>query len=138
VWLSACGVTESSRQREQLADARQKWKSSGIVGYSYRFQWSCFCSPEYVAPVIITVRDGVIDSVRYADSSRPLDRSRYADYRTVEKLFDYIQDALDNGAFSVSVVYDAELGYPRNGQIDRAENAMDDESAFRADSLHGL
>jgi len=44
---------------------------------------------------------------------------------TVNKLFDFIQKAIDDNTKTISVTYDAELGFPREVVYDLAGQALD-------------
>jgi hypothetical protein len=132
---ASCDITGSDSQRGEYQQAHERWLSKGGPNYTYQFRWSCFCPPNSMRPANVIVRGGAIDSVVFADSSRPVDRSEYGTYRTIEELFEFVNRELDNDDYSISVTYDAEFGYPRRGSFDREQNAADDEIGFVADSL---
>lgn len=117
---------------------RYKWLSGGIQDYQYTFQWSCYCFDDYVKPVIIFVRSGVVISVRYVDSGAPVDSSNFDRYRTVVSLFDLLQEAIDNRAYYLSISYDPELGFPTSAYIDYEASVADEELGFRIESLTPL
>ena len=71
----------------QLALNRTLWNLGNFSDYTYEFRWNCFCPREYVAPVIIEVRDGDVVSAFFtsdADMPGETDIDRYV---TVEGLF---------------------------------------------------
>ena len=118
--------------REELNQNRELWEAQGITGYQMEFRWQCFCSPEFVAPVIISVTGGdTLDSVVFAESGLRADRTFYPDYLSIDGLFDLIQDAIDRSAFRISVKYHEELGYPLSAAIDYDEKIMDEERGFQ-------
>ena len=53
-------------------------------------------------------------------------------YHTINRLFDVIQNAIDDEADQITVSYDSEFGYPTNIEIDRNINAIDDEYVLTA------
>ena len=116
--------------QKELDKSRKKWASSKIKNYQYTFNWQCFCTPDYVKPVIISVRAGVIDSIKYADSGAALDKADYEKYRTVESLFDMIQEAIDKKAAKIQVTYDTKAGYPMSAFFDYSANIADEERGF--------
>ena len=66
-------------------------------------------------------------------------RSRYArNLRTVAGLFDLIQEAIDQGAYSISVVYHPDLGYPASLGIDYDRRIADEEVGFRVSGVSEL
>ncbi|MCZ6867419.1 MAG: DUF6174 domain-containing protein [Chloroflexi bacterium] len=124
-------------QRE-LDKNRQIWESQGLTDYRMAFQWFCFCVPEYVAPVVVSVRDtNTIDGVTFSETGAPVDPSSFDRYETVDGLFDLIQAAIDQNAFSISVEYDPELGYPAGASIDYQRLVIDEERGFTAEVLMG-
>jgi hypothetical protein len=132
--VMACG--ESSQIQKQLDDNSRKWSSKGIKNYQYTFNWSCYCTPDYTKPVIISVREGAIDNVKYADSSVAIDQSNYERYKTVEGLFEMIQNAIKQKAYKIEVTYDPESGYPSSAFIDYSAGIADEEKGFTAKHLN--
>jgi hypothetical protein len=73
---------------------------------------SCECTAEMSGPVIVSVRNGVVESRQYTQSGATV-ASRYADvFPAVEGLFTLIDDAIRNGTKPLTVEYDPALGYP--------------------------
>jgi len=110
---------------------RTLWSASGINSYRYRFRWECYCSEDYVRIVDIVVVDGAVVSVLDASTGRPVSKEVAAYYRTIDGLFDFVRGAIDYPASSVRSVYDANLGYPVETDVDYVANAIDDELRFR-------
>jgi len=133
--LGTFAISESAQTQQDLNDNHKKWISKNIKDYQYTFSWSCFCPPEHNKPVVISVRNGILSSIKYADGSGPVDKSRYANYRTVEGLFEFLQDAIDRKAYRMRVSYDASLGYPTSASIDYDERIADEEKSFKAAGL---
>lgn len=130
---SAC--SESAQAQQQLDDSRRKWASKNIKDYQYTFSWSCFCPPEHNKAVIISVRNGAVASIKYADGSGPVDKAKYPNYRTIEGLFEFIQDAINRKAYRITASYDSNLGYPTTGSIDYDQRIADEEKSFKAEGL---
>lgn len=118
-----------------LSENRSKWASKGIKNYRYKFEWRCYCAPEHVAPVIISIRNGSLYSVASAKDGAPVNRSRYDNYRTIDELFDLIQDGITKQAHQIRVSYDPELGYPASAYIDYKEQMADEENGFKAQDV---
>jgi hypothetical protein len=133
---AGCGTTGPSdpleRERERLEQARARWRSQDILDYSFTFRRSCFCAPSALEPAVVTVHRGEIVSVQRAADGAPQDP---ASYYTIEGLFDLLQDAIDQGAASLSATYDSALGYPTSAYIDRSEMIADEELGFQATDL---
>lgn len=126
--LPACD--EALSPRTELSANRARWSSAGPTTYSYELQVICFCLPEYVQPVRITVREGAVEEVVSASTGGPLSPAEAALFQiTVDSLFDWLQTA-SGTADQVRVTYDPALGYPRNAWIDYLAAAADDEIGF--------
>ncbi len=109
---------------------RKVWVAQSGGDYDFEMRWGCFCPPEYIAPVVITVRVGAIESVRYKDTAQfagPPDPTRYM---TIEGVFDFIKQQIGREADSIKVTYEPSLGYPSQVTIDQIAMAMDDEQAL--------
>ncbi|HEV8486774.1 MAG TPA: DUF6174 domain-containing protein [Blastocatellia bacterium] len=126
---------KSAQTQQQLNESHKKWVSKNIKDYQFTFDWGCFCPPEHNKPVIISVRSGVLTSVKYADGSGAVDKTKYTRYRTIEGLFEFMQDAINRKAYKIEVSYDATLGYPTFASIDYNEKVSDEEMSFKAGGL---
>ena len=62
---AACGTAtptatlDGESPQAQLILAKSRWERSGITSYTYTTAQQCFCPQDYVAPVVVDVRDGV-------------------------------------------------------------------------------
>ena len=133
--LAHTGCTEVvGPEQDELAVARARWAATNADDYSFEFQRTCFCAPDFVRPIRIEVVDGIVSSAVYVDTEEPIP-TPLTSVPTIDDLFDEIQDAIDGMAFSVIADYDEELGYPISVSIDHIELAIDDEMAFAVSSF---
>ena len=135
--LAACAPSVApspSGPMQELARNRQKFQAT--VGPSYRvsYQNQCFCPPEAAEPVRLTVRSGRVASVERLADGRPVPSPEWGAYRTVEGVFEQIEQAITRGARQVKVDYDDRYGFPRDVTIDY--NAAAD--AWLGFKLHDL
>lgn len=88
---------------------RQLWERQDIDDYRFAYGRTCFC--EELPLVSVRVRDGQVVDVREASTGRLLDRDRWGEIPTVDKVFDIIAqaEARDEAA---DVKYHPTLGYP--------------------------
>ena len=115
---------------------RELWEAQGITDYRMEFRWVCFCPPDYVAPVIISVTGGdTIGSVAFAEGTLPWNRDYPPDYTSINGLFDLIQGGIDERASDISVAYHAELGYPLSAAIDYDRRIIDEERGFQVGAV---
>lgn len=120
----------------ELEQGQERWAQQNISTYTFRLQRICFCA--LVDPVNVTVRDGDITTIVVADSQDELDPSMFAQFYTVDGLFQVVQDALDGDAHSVVVAYHSEFGYPVDVAIDYIEMAIDDELQLLSSDLQQI
>ena len=118
----------------QLLRAKSRWERSGITAYTYTTAQQCFCPQDYVAPVAVDVRDGVVQGVAFADG-RAGDVPDPQRFGTVDDLFAKLQDAIDRGAVSITVEYERQLGYPTTAFIDYDALIADEEQGFAVSEL---
>jgi hypothetical protein len=131
--ILAC--SKSAEVQKNLTDNRRKWESTDIKNYKYTFRRDCECTQDYRGPFIISVHNGAIDEVKFADSGELVDKLNYERYPTVEGLFRYVQAAIDKSAAKIKVEYDSELGYPISAYIDYSEQMADEELVFKAERI---
>ena len=127
--MPGCSLVQSGVQRD-LNAARDKWERSGIDDYEYHLRVLCFCPPNNTFPVIIKVQNGVNLSVEYAQEPKEVTNDFFKPLDTIDKLFGIIQNAIDTGADSLIVEYDATYGYPKSIEIDPITNAIDEEISY--------
>ena len=128
------GAVSDSTLQANLAH----WSALHVDTYRYRFRWECYCTPDYVRAVDITVMRGVIVSVIDVGTGKPVDGQAAAGYRTIEGLFDFVHSAIDYPAASVKGAFDPGLGYPSAVHVDYVANMADEEMGFRIDALAPL
>jgi hypothetical protein len=121
--------------QSELDQNRKKWASAMASNYQFNFRWECYCSPEYVGPVNISVRENRIDGAAFVEDDVPVAVEGLERYRTIEGLFDLLQEGIDKDAHSISAEYHPELGYPVKASIDYEEYTIDEELGFGIDSL---
>ena len=112
---------------------RTRWEKSDLKNYDFTFRWICFCIPEFVIPVNISVRDGEITSI--SREGREVPASQFANYRTIDGLFDLLQGALDQNPYSITARFDPCNGAPGKARIDYLQFAIDEEQEFVVESL---
>jgi hypothetical protein len=122
--LSACSGGSEVQQN------REKWEGQSIDHYRFTVVLSCFCAFAG-AEVTYEVQNGqVVNESVQAAPDRPIDAAQvseiYADYNTIEKVFDYVEQAT-NEAEGTTVEYDPTYGFPTEIAVDWIQQAADDE-----------
>ena len=99
--------------RADLDAARALWESVGSDDYAVEYIAFMYLS---FVPVRIVVRNGVIESATLLEgraSGTPVPPGGMYSVLTIDSLFDTIESALSQPAWSMNAKYDANLGYPR-------------------------
>ena len=139
--LSGCVIFSSAEGdlQDELDSHRIMWETAGITDYRIRFQRLCLnCSVEFLVPVHITVREGVIEAVTDVDTGQPVDPEVTGTYQTIDELFDIIQSAIDQNAAVIDVDYDGVLGYPNNANLDLSRSQFNDDIGFEIRDFEDL
>ena len=116
---------------------RRLWNNQNISNYRYTFSNSCFCIPDARGPVIIEVRNGET-SITSVETGEAVDPQYFQQYNTIPKLFNVIQDAIKDDAFSLNVRYDPRLGYPTQINIDYDSQIADEEIYLTIENLEEI
>ncbi len=118
---------EDGSAQGALDDARAGWAANHLDDYRFQQAIGCFCPPQVTKPRTLRVRNG--RAVKPGSSHR-----RYA---TVPKLFAVIQQAIDDGAARLDVIYGARW-LPRHIYVDSSAMVVDEELTLDAARLHRL
>ena len=121
--LGAC--TSPTTPENDLADYRTLWEAQRLTDYTFDVSRVCYC--QFMGDVRVTVQGGVITGVTELASEVARDPETF---RTIDGLFDLVQDAYDRDAHEVQVDFDPDRGYPTRIWIDFVETMMDEEMGF--------
>jgi Family of unknown function (DUF6174) len=127
VLLSGCGGVSPRGFEVELASARANWKSRALRSYTFTVQKGCFCTPESLEPVTITVRDGVASTVP----------EHLRAYSTIEKVLDSLEAAHKANPEVLNVSFTPE-GWPSTLYIDPYRELADDEYSVTLSGLKPL
>ena len=119
----------------QLALARERWAALDISDYDVTMSLQCFCPFGVGKAVDLKVRDGVITKGLHAAGSDPNTEIVLEYYRTVEGLFEFIADAIEQKAHSITAIYHPEHGYPKSVFVDFVSNIADEENGFTIEKI---
>ena len=128
VTVGACdGPTAPERQ---LQAARLKWERTRPAAYAITIARYCFCAPGG-GPVIVSVRDGVVESRTYVDNGAAVAPTDAGNFPTVDGLFEVIEDAHRQEADAINASYDPARGFPVFISIDYVREMADEELSYR-------
>ena len=133
--LPGCGRLEGDQDRSDLAAARRQWRAQRLTSYDFRYQNVCFCVSDFRAPVRLEVRNGAIAGAVRLDTGQRLGPDSFRNYRTVDGIFDLIDQSIEDNAARVDATYDASRGYPVSVYIDLDTRLADEEIGVEAADL---
>ncbi len=119
--------TSNNLNFRRLKFNRDLWNRQNISSYRYTLSNSCFCIPDARGPVVIEVRNGQTTSITSVATGQPVNPEFFQNYKTIPKLFNVIQDAINRKASSLNVQYSARFGYPTKIDIDYNSQIADEE-----------
>lgn len=134
VAAAGCGTTGPHGDLASEIEAnREIWRQLGPASYQYGIQRICFCGPDAIGPVRVTVQDGTVVSRVYTDSGTPVPDDFEPLFPDVEGLYEVLLDALERDAAQIDVTWDSVTGLPSEFFIDYNEQIADEEVGFRID-----
>jgi hypothetical protein len=119
---AACGSSTAPSAAELIA-ARSKWQRSGPASYTVTIRISCECTAEMAGPVVVTVRNGAVESRTYVPSGAAVTAQYVGTFPAVEGLFGLIEKAMHDGTKPLVALYHPLLGYPT--RIELGDPAID-------------
>ena len=114
----------------EFARAKLRWAQTAPAAYQITVGLRCFCPVEVTRPVVVTVRNGQVESRRYAETGVEVDSRLATAFPTVDELFAVIEGAIARHAERVDAVYDPVRGFPISVAIDGKSAIADDESFY--------
>ncbi len=135
----AVPIPNFEKERRILEENRDKWRAAGVSGsYIFNQHFLCFCEQDFGRDVALKVTDGWVESYAYADQNGEVPVANRTNYRTVEGLFDLIEEAFNQEYYGVNVVYDEQYGYPLEIDLDHDACTVDEEISFRSSDLRPI
>lgn len=129
--LSSCqSNTRAALPLSEHEQAQQRWQQQTLSTYRFQVRQQCYCPPEALKPVVVTVINGQTDSTQ--PSVNPEIN------KTIDQWFAFIADKQRNHWHRVDVRYHPTLGYPQRIQLDYSPRMADDEQQYWIQDLAPL
>ena len=103
----------------ELQQHRAAWVALGINDYRFQMQATCFCGGDFIRPVLIEVRGGVVSKVWDLQTTKPIADKRL--FPTITTLFDDAIAERSRGG-RVRVTYNRASGIPVWLEVGTLEN----------------
>ncbi|GGC60841.1 DUF6174 domain-containing protein [Marinobacter halophilus] len=130
--LTACAGSgkEDASPVTDFPEAMALWQSKAVAGYEVTIEQTCFCPPDLLQPMRVTVRQGKVIDIEGLE--QPLNHPEVLDERrlTIEGLLSLIAESGDS-ASELVVQYDQQYGFPVRLEIDGSPLIADDEFSYR-------
>ena len=128
--LSSC--SDGTGVTLELLRNKALWSDANLTSYTVMVTRRCFCLPESIGPVAVTVVNGQVHSRVYADGSGPVP-AQYADlFPAVPGLFTFVESSMRLDPSQMRVEYHPELGYPTDVYVDFDARVADEEMGYLA------
>lgn len=132
--IAACGILGPNLDSE-LDRQRHEWDALGRNSYSLVYRRVCFCPLPSPNAVKIVVFEDLVVSVSSASTGEDVDGIKDGVWPTIDELFDFVEQAIDEDADELIVAYDQEFFFPTLISIDWIRMAIDDEISHTASNL---
>lgn len=129
--LTACaGQSKDAEPVTDYPEAMALWQSKAVAGYEVTIEQTCFCPPDLLQPMRVTVRQGKVIDIEGLE--QPLNHPEVLDERrlTIEGLLGLIAESGETVSKLV-VQYDQHYGFPTRLEIDGSPFIADDEFSYR-------
>uniref|UniRef100_UPI0030DA0D0D DUF6174 domain-containing protein n=1 Tax=Crocosphaera watsonii TaxID=263511 RepID=UPI0030DA0D0D len=126
----------NSPLRETLEENRQLWRSQTIKNYQYIYQQQCFCPPPSNNALKVSVKNDKLSQVVNLNNNQVI--TDLTSPKTIEELFNIIEDAIKRNADEMQISYDPTLGYPTRVAIDYEKILVDEEITYTVTNLSKL
>ena len=135
-------IFSSCRQLSRLSKNRfeEIWKRQQIENYRFTIKADCFCTLSKYSPGIVTVKNGVVESIASKTNGKSLVRGQgnddfdrkineiyINDFPTISRMFEMVQTAINENAYWVWAEYDLHRGYPTKISLEYDRQTTDDE-----------
>jgi uncharacterized protein DUF6174 len=128
-----CSSPFGPDEARELASARARWEARTFPDYTFETEHGCFCAPEQIGPVRITVRQGAIAEVTLLATGESVAADNWY---TIEQLFDRIPlAAKEDGVEDVTAAYDPALGFPTNVGVRFGSDVLDAGSSYTVSAV---
>jgi len=110
-------------------DPRSLWLKHATQTYVIEQMRACFCPGPHGFVRLTVVDNQIVEGVT-ADSGDSLTIEELKRYKTVDELFEFIDELEGRKPAVLEVEYDPDFGYPRNVYVDLHPEVVDEEIGF--------
>ena len=122
-------------QRHWGIPAREIWSQTALTDYAYTLEQQCYCP--LPAKSRVYVSNNKVFAVKDLSTNHWLKKD-LNNFKTINQLFDFIDEIVSKKPDSHQVVLDKHLGFPTLVEINPRYRTADDEINFRISDLKSL
>jgi len=108
---------------------RDLWERTSTDQYVLEQTLQCFCLNGGRQAKFIFYGDQ-IGYAMFTDTNEEIPEDQYDRYKSVDDLFDYIDELRKQNPYKLEIEYDPDFGYPTRIYVDRREMIVDEELAI--------
>lgn len=124
----ARNTTSPAQWASELNAAEARWRAAAVQNYTWGVIRICSCTTNQIRPVTVTVRNGALSRIVYADSAGGFaDTTLFRQYLTMDRYFALLDQVLASGPARFSAEYSPSLGFPTYVQVDPQANVVNEE-----------
>jgi len=122
-------VVEQSLQSAVTTSPFKSWTALNLSNYRFVFQQFCYCSEDYLYPMIVSVENGGVSRVQYLENNQDVPDYVFNSVPSIEDIFMGIAEIRVEGVTTVNVAYDQDFSFPNNTYfVNNPETDVDDVS----------
>ena len=113
--LAGCGSSSpTSPVARDVVAARALWQRAGLRNYVFTSSLSCFCAPDYAAPMSVTVHNGVVTAITNAATGAPQPLSIR---QPIDSIFANLERQAVENPTLLTAQFDPTYGYPVHAEF---------------------
>ncbi len=109
---------------------RDLWERTSTDQYVLEQTLQCFClNGGRQAKFIFYNSDQIVYAI-YTDTNEEIPENQISRYKSIDELFEFIDDMKKRNPYKLEIEYDPDFGYPTRIYVDRGEMIVDEELAI--------
>ncbi len=108
---------------------RDLWEKASTSQYILEQTLHCFC-PNSGRPAKLIIYGDQIGYAMFTDTNEEIPEDQFSRYKSVDDLFDFIDELRKQDPYKLEIEYDPDYGYPTRIYVDRNEQIIGEELAI--------
>ena len=108
---------------------RYLWEKASTSQYVLEQTLHCFC-PNSGRPAKLIIYGDQVGYAMFTDTNEEIPENQLGLYKSVDDLFDFIDELKKRNPYKLEIEYDPDFGYPTRIYVNRNEQIIDEELAI--------